>query len=115
MNIDIWILHKSKEVFVTDIGGVPAELIGYVSDEASSAAASRGYPTVSEIGFPADCHLTAPDWGEAMGLARQKAGELGYAVKELDSFYATQIDDYEGDDDEEYWDGDWDDTDGYPD
>jgi len=37
-NIDVWTLHKSKRILVTDAGGVPVEATGYVSEESAQAA-----------------------------------------------------------------------------
>lgn len=99
MNIDIWIIHQEKKILVTDLGGVPAVLTGYVSGEAQAAAEARGWPSVSELGFPADSHLIADDWPEALRLAGEKAGELGYEVKQEDSFYYLLLNEDEDDDD----------------
>ena len=81
--INIWIIHPEKRILVSDLpGGPPAVICGFVSVEAAQAARERGYPTVSEIGFPVDCHLSAPDWTEANRLAEQKAAELGYTISQ---------------------------------
>lgn len=105
MNIDIWIIHSEKKIMVTDIPGVPTSVTGYVSEEAKATAEARGYPSISEIGFPTDCHLTADDWTEALRLASEKAAELGYKIQSEDSLYLPGRDDWERDD--------WDDDEGW--
>lgn len=87
MNINIWVIHQEKKILVTDLPGVPASITGYVSAEAKAAAEARGYPTVSEIGFPKDCHLTAGDWTQALRLAGEKGAELSYEFKQDDGLY----------------------------
>lgn len=90
MSIDIWIIHAERKILVTDFPGPPAAICGFVSEEARAAAAQRGYATVSEIGFPSDCHLGADDWEEALRLAEQKAQEFGYRVKQEDRFWGVE-------------------------
>ncbi len=86
--IDIWIIHSEKRILVTDFPGPPAAVCGFVSEEAAQAAEARGgVATVSEIGFPSDCWLTAEGWPQALALATEKAGELGYEIKTEDSFF----------------------------
>lgn len=107
-DIDVWIIHKRKVVQVTDIGGIPTEVTGYVSAEAKKAAESRGYPTISEIGFNADDHKSFDDFETAEKWAEEKAKELGYTVER--SIWAYEFDDSEDeyieDDDYEEWDDD---------
>lgn len=78
--VEIWILHPSRRILVSDFPGPPAEICSFVSEEAQRAAQARGYPTVSEIGFPADSRLGSFPWGRAVTIAEQKAQELGYTV-----------------------------------
>lgn len=84
--IDVWIIHSEKRILVTDFPGPPAAVCGFVSGEAKQAAQARGYATVSEIGFPVDCHASFEDWTPALEFANSKAKELGYTVESEDSF-----------------------------
>lgn len=79
--IDIWIIHSEKRILVTDLPGPPAVVCGYVSAEAAQASKERGYPTVSEVGFPVDCYFQALDWQAGMALAREKAAMMGYEIE----------------------------------
>lgn len=114
--IDVWTMHKSKRILVTDEPGVPVEVTGYVSPEAAAAAQARGYATISEIGFNKSDHFTSDDWGQAQKYAEAKAKELGYTVDVHSIFEAwadfDEDDDYDGeyDDSDQEWDdnsGDW--------
>ena len=103
--IDVWTMHKSKRILVTDEPGVPVEVTGYVSPEAAAAAQARGHATVSEIGFNRDDHASFDDWGEAQKFAFDKAEKLGY-IAETHSIFEAWADD--GDDDDYDMD-DWED------
>jgi activator of HSP90 ATPase len=99
--IDVWIMHKRKVVQVTDFPGVPVEVTGYVSEEAKQAAESRGFPTVSEIGFNRDDWKSFDEYSEAESWAQAKAKELGYTVEH--SYRDWDADDYDDfDDDDDY-------------
>jgi len=112
--IDVWTLHKSKRVLVTDDPGVPVEACGYVSQEAAQAAQARGVPTVSEIGFNRDDHGGFDDWDEAQKFANEKAKALGYTVDVHSIFEPwADFDDDEWDDDDDFDDYE-DDEDMYP-
>jgi hypothetical protein len=101
--IDIWIIPIQKTILVTDLPGPPAAICGYVSSEAKKAAQERGYPTVSEIGFPSDLHLGPfHDWKAAREAAEARAQALGYTVDVEDSMFPVP-DIGEGDD---LWDED---------
>lgn len=111
--INVWTMHKSKKIQVTDDPGVPTEVTGYVSPEAAAAAQARGHATVSEIGFNRDDWATFDDWGEAQKFANEKATELGYAVDGYSVFEAWADDeDYDHEDDS--WIDDEDDYEWYP-
>lgn len=86
--IDIWIIPIEKKVLVTDFPGPPAAICGYVSEEAKNAAQERGWPTISEIGFPSDLHLGPfHDWKAAREMAETKAQALGYTVRVEDGMF----------------------------
>lgn len=109
MSIDIWIIHSEKKILVSDYPGPPAAICGFVSEEARAAAQRRGFATVSEVGFPTECHLSAEDWAEANSIAEAKAKELGYRVKQedmfMDSFLAMDDEEWEPEfDEEEFYD-----------
>lgn len=102
--IDIWIIHSERKILVTDYPGPPAAICGFVSPEAAQAAKERGHATVSEIGFPVDCHLSVPDWSQAQEKAQEKAKELGYTIKTEDSFdYGLGDFEEEEEDDDDEW------------
>ena len=82
---DVWIIHAKREVLFTDLPGPPAIICGYVSEEARRSAEACGYATVSEIGFPRDCHKGFTSYAEASKWAADVAQGLGYTVKY--SFY----------------------------
>ncbi|MCL4295755.1 MAG: hypothetical protein KJ077_08510 [Anaerolineae bacterium] len=108
MAIDIWIIHSEKRILVSDYPGPPAAICGFISEEARAAAQQRGFATVSEIGFPTECHLSAEDWSEAKAVAEAKAKELGYRVKQedmfMDSFLAMDDEEWEPEFDDEFYD-----------
>lgn len=95
--IDVWTMHKSKRILVTDAGGVPVEALGYVSQEAAQAAQARGSATISELGFNSDDYATFDDWGNAEQYAHEKAASLNYTV-EVESIFEPWAD--YGDDDD---------------
>lgn len=78
---DVWVIPNRKVVEVTEFPGPPAEICGYVSPEAAAAAQARGWPNISEIGFPADLFLGGfDDLEEAFKVANARAAELGFKV-----------------------------------
>jgi hypothetical protein len=100
--VDVWVLRSKREILVTDCGGVPASICGYVSEEARAAAEARGWAAVSEIGFAEEDHLGWFEgeyaWKKALELARHKAAGLGYRVVQEDSMFPPNSDWEEGDD-----------------
>jgi hypothetical protein len=76
------------------------EITGFISEAARAAAIARGYPTISEIGFPSELYLGSFElpaeggWGEAGRIAQAKAAELGFQV-EYESFVFPSDDDAE--------------------
>lgn len=102
--IDVWTLHKSKRILVTDEPGVPVEVLGYVSAAAKAAAEARGHATVSEIGFEKSNHAGFEDWAEAQEYANLKAAALGYTV-DVHSIFEAWADF----DDDLAWDDEYDD------
>lgn len=90
--IDVWTMHKSKKVLVTDLPGVPTEMCGFISPEAAQAAQERGGATISELAFNADDWKMFDDWDEAETYARGIAAQHGYAV-DIDAYFAPWADD----------------------
>ncbi len=80
--LDVWTMHKSKRVLITDEPGVPTEMLGFVSQAAADAAGARGFATVSELGFSTADHADFDDWREARKYAEPLAEKLGYRVEE---------------------------------
>lgn len=112
--VEVWICHPSREIYVTDFPGPPAEICGYISPEARAAAKARGYATVSEIGFSVECYVGAfPEqddgWSEALRVARQWAAELDYTVRSssMSDYDEESKEDFAYDPEEWYGDEDW--------
>jgi hypothetical protein len=86
MKAEVWVLPASHRILVTEYPGPPMEICSPVSEEARKAIIARGWPTVSDIGFPKELFLGSfelPEgggWGEAGKVAQEKAAELGYVV-----------------------------------
>lgn len=112
--VELWIIHTEREIFVTDfVGGIPVAVTTYVSEDAKRAAEERGGPTISEIGFDAGIHHSFDNWESAMSKAREFANQLGYRINthswmdypdDDDDFnrydgYDDEYDDWEDDDD----------------
>lgn len=82
MHVDVWIIHSKHKILVTDAPGPPMSVCGYVSEEAKQAAETRGFPTISEIGFDPEIHKGFEDSAEACAWAEERAKELAYRVDE---------------------------------
>jgi hypothetical protein len=79
VDAEVWVLHPSKQVLVTDLPGPPGEVI----------TSSDG--TIGGTYFPSDVflgHFPLPigGWGAAGEVAQRKAAELGYTVR----YYSMQ-------------------------
>lgn len=66
--IDVWTLHKTREILVTDLPGVPADVL-YVSEG-----------TLGGTVFDADNWYVAGSWDAACTHAQDLARRLGYRV-----------------------------------
>jgi hypothetical protein len=94
MDAEVWVLHESKQVLVTDLPGPPGEVI----------TSSDG--TIGGTCFPGDVFLgyfplPIGGWGDAGEVAKVKAAELGYTVR-----YSSMQEAQEAtwDDDDDGWD-----------
>ena len=110
--VEVWLIEPEKKILVTDYPGPPGAITGFVSEEARQAAQARGYPTVSEIGFPSSAYLGKfDDWQKALEVANTKAAETGFKVAQEDRFmdsptelgrFLAEFDEGDDEDDPDY-------------
>ena len=110
--IEVWIIEPKRQILVSDYPGPPGSICGFVSEEARQAAAARGHPTVSEIGFPSSAYLGHfDDWPAALAVAHAKAAETGFRVVQedrlIDSYLASFDEQPDYGEDDDYYECDW--------